>query len=57
MKTKTVIKTNTDKGKIPVKPIRTLPYPVRSFSDEELQEWFELDEAEGEELRRKGIIK
>ncbi len=27
-----------------IEPITTLPYPVRSYSDRELQEFFELDE-------------
>lgn len=53
---KTVAKINVEKGKMTVEPIRTLPYPVRSYTDEELKEFLALDRTEGEELRRKGII-
>lgn len=46
-----------DQGKITIEPVRTLPYPVRSYTDAEIDEFFALDEAEGKELRRQGIIK
>ena len=36
--------------------IRTLSYPVRSYTDKELQEFFDLDERETRLLKTKGLI-
>jgi len=30
-------------GKVYLEPVRTLSYPVRSYTDKELEEFFELD--------------
>ena len=54
---KTIARVRMERGKMTVEPLRTLPYQVRSYTDEELKEFLALDKAEGEELRRKGIIK
>lgn len=43
-------------GSIILEPLYTTPYPVRTFSDEEINEWLELDKKEGEELRKEGLI-
>ncbi|OGG12453.1 hypothetical protein A2875_01865 [Candidatus Gottesmanbacteria bacterium RIFCSPHIGHO2_01_FULL_46_14] len=53
---KTIARVRMERGKMTVEPLRTLPYQVRSYTDEELKEFLALDKAEGEELRRKGII-
>lgn len=42
--------------KIVIEPVRTLPYAVRSYSDKEIDEFFELDDKESKELKNKGII-
>ena len=39
-----------------IEPVKTLSYPVRSYSDKELQEFFDLDEKETKELKAKGLI-
>lgn len=31
------------RGKVYLEPVRTLSYPVRSYTDKELEEFFELD--------------
>lgn len=54
---RSLIRLRSDKGKITIEPVRTLPYPVRSYTDEEIDEFFTLDEAEGKKLRKLGIIK
>lgn len=54
---RSLVRLRADQGKITIEPVRTLPYPVRSYTDEEIDEFFALDEAEGKELRRQGIIK
>jgi len=43
-------------GKLIIEPVRTLSYPVRSYTDKELQEFFDLDEKETKELKAKGFI-
>ena len=42
--------------KIIIEPIRTLPYPVRSYTDSEVDEFFELDAKESKELKANGLI-
>jgi len=42
--------------KIVIEPVRTLPYAVRSYSKNEVDEFFELDDKESKELKNKGII-
>lgn len=54
---RSLLRIKADNGKITLEPVRTLPYPVRSYTDEELVEFVAFDEEQGNELRRKGIIK
>ncbi len=42
--------------KLVIEPVRTLSYPVRSYTDSELDEFFELDEKETKKLKTKGLI-
>lgn len=42
--------------KIIIEPVRTLAYPVRSYSDNEINDFFELDDKESKELKNKGLI-
>ncbi len=42
--------------KLVIEPIKTLSYQVRSYSDPEINEFFELDEKESKELKKKGLI-
>ncbi len=42
--------------KIIIEPVRTLPYPVRSYTDNEVDEFLELDAKESKELKAKGLI-
>ncbi|OGM26138.1 hypothetical protein A3D00_02845 [Candidatus Woesebacteria bacterium RIFCSPHIGHO2_02_FULL_38_9] len=39
-----------------VEPVRTLTYPVRSYTDSDLKGFFELDEKESKILKDKGLI-
>jgi len=45
-----------EKGRLVVEPVRTLPYPVRSYKDSELKEFFELDEKETKKLEVQGLL-
>lgn len=42
--------------KLIIEPVRTLSYPVRSYTEKEIEEFFELDEEEKKELKAKGLI-
>ena len=42
--------------KLIIEPVKTLSYPVRSYTDKELREFFELDEEETKKLKTKGFI-
>lgn len=44
-------------GRLIIEPIRTLPYPVRHYTNEEIDEFFALDDKESRELREEGLIK
>ena len=45
-----------ERGRIYIEPVRTLPYPVRTYTKEELEEFIRFDEEQGRELRRLKII-
>lgn len=47
-----LMRIKADNGKITIEPIRTLPYPVRSYTDAEIDDFFALDETESKKLRR-----
>lgn len=46
-----------DKGRLVIEPLRTLPYPVRSYTSKEVDEFLKLDDAETKQLKKKGFIK
>lgn len=39
-----------------IEPVRTLSYAVRTYSDKEVEEFFELDDQETKNLKKKGVI-
>lgn len=43
-------------GRIILEPVRVLPYQVRSYSDSDLKEFFELDEKESKALKKKNLL-
>lgn len=45
-----------EKGRLILEPVRTLPYPVRSYTDDELTEFMELDANETKVLKTKSIL-
>lgn len=42
--------------KLLIEPVKTISYPVRSYEEGELKEFFELDDEESKGLKAKGII-
>ena len=51
------VRIRVDRGRILIEPVRVLPYPVRRYTNEEIEKFFALDDKESEELRKKGLIK
>lgn len=51
-----LIRIKKDKDKLTIEPVRTLPYRVRSYTNEEIEEFFKLDDEETKELKRKKLI-
>lgn len=47
------IRIKKEKGKITIEPVRTLPYPVRSYTGDEIKEFLVLDKAETEKLNKR----
>lgn len=52
-----LIRLKEEKGRITITPVRTLPYPVRSYSDQEIREFLDLDKAETRDLKKLKLIK
>jgi len=51
-----LVRVRTDRGRLTIEPVRTLPYPVRSYTDTELREFIDLDKKESAALRKKKIF-
>ena len=51
-----LVKIKRSKGRIVLEPVRILPYQVRSYTSFDLDSFFELDEKESEELKKKGLL-
>lgn len=52
-----LLRVRADGMKITIEPIRTVSYPVRHYTDKEIDEFFAFDEEQTRALRKKGIIK
>lgn len=46
----------SEAGRITITPARVLPYPVRSYTDKEIQEFIKFDKKESQKLRKKGLL-
>lgn len=42
-----------ERGRLIIEPVRTLPYPVRSYTNSEIKEFIELDRQESSQLKIK----
>ena len=42
----------SEKGRLIIEPVKTIPYQVRSYSDKEIKEFLEEDEKETKELKK-----
>jgi len=45
-----------DKGRLIIEPVRAIPYPVRSYTDKEIEEFVKLDAKETKKLKSKGLL-
>ena len=46
-----------EKGKLVIEPVTILSYPVRSYTEEEIEEFLETDRKEGLELKKMKLLK
>lgn len=51
-----LVRMKVDKGRLIMESVRTLPYPVRSYTPSEVEAFFKLDEKETKKLKAKGIL-
>lgn len=51
-----LVRVMEEKGRIVLEPVRILDYPVRSYSQEEINEFLALDRKETKILKKKGLI-
>lgn len=51
-----LVRVKGEKGRLIMESVRVLPFPVRSYSKDEIQEFFELDKKETKALKKKGFL-
>jgi len=51
-----LVRVKAKRGRLMVEKVRTLPYPVRSYTKGEIKEFLELDEKESKKLKAKGLL-
>ena len=51
-----MVRITKDKRRLIIEPVRTLPCPVRSYTDSDLNEFYNLDEQETKELKSRGLL-
>lgn len=56
MEDNSLVRIKKERGKIIIEPVRTLPYPVRTYTDREIEEFINFDKEESEKLKKKGLL-
>ncbi len=56
LEAKDLVKVREEKGRLIIEPLRTLSYPVRSYTEEDLKEFLDLDKKEAQVLKKKGLL-
>lgn len=46
-----------DRGRLVLEPVRTLAYPVRSYTKDEISEFLRLDLEETRKLKKRGLLR
>lgn len=52
----TIVKIKREGQKLTMEPIKTITYPVRSYTKEEIKQFMTFDAAQTKELKKKGLI-
>lgn len=52
----TLVRIKKEKGRLIIEPLRTLPYPVRSYTDSEIKAFIATDRKDSRELKKKKLI-
>ena len=51
-----IIKIRQEKSKLVLEPVQTLEYPVRRYTDEEIDEFIAFDREQTKDLKKKGLL-
>jgi len=51
-----LVRVREERGRVVIEPVRTLPYPVRSYTEQDIKGFIELDQSETETLKQKGLL-
>jgi len=51
-----LVRVKEDRGRLIMESVRTLSYPVRSYTADEIDEFLELDQKETKILKKKGLL-
>lgn len=52
----TLVRIRGNKYRLILEPVRALPYPVRGYTDSDINDFFDLDEKESKQLKTKGLL-
>ncbi len=50
------VRARKEKGRLVLEPVRILDYPVRSYTESEMDEFFAYDDEQSKDLKKKGIL-
>lgn len=56
MEDNSLVRVKEEKGKLIMEAVRTFPYPIRTYTKEELMEFLDLDKRETKSLKKKGLL-
>lgn len=51
-----LVRLKKDRGRLIIEPVKTLDYPVRSYSQDDLDDFFALDDQDSKKLKAKGLL-
>jgi len=51
-----LLRLKQEKGRLIIEPVRTLPYPVRTYSSKNISQFISLDEKQTKDLKTKNIL-
>ncbi|MEK7616477.1 MAG: AbrB/MazE/SpoVT family DNA-binding domain-containing protein [Patescibacteria group bacterium] len=51
-----LVRLKEERGRLLIEPVRTLPYPVRSYTKQDIDEFIEFDQKLTKTLKAKGIL-